>query len=223
MWIDELNPSQSWMGIWSNLIYCGNCKSIMDSTKACPNCGYDYSKLGTAVIEVEGKIIEVPPTFAGAINSVTYVVLTLMQREWDRQVVEDKIFVHLEHDKQPSQRLVIVILFWSLFEGLMDQFFRDGLKGIPEGIRNDLLKRYSSIGSRLDRLYKTAFSSTFEVDLRQLGYGSVFELITLIHDKRNAFIHGNPGAIDNDLVYKTVGHLQIMQEAWVKLYNLRCV
>jgi hypothetical protein len=45
--------------------------------------------------------------------------------------------------------LVIVILFWTLFESLMDRFYEAALADLPGELGPELLSRFASIGSRL--------------------------------------------------------------------------
>jgi hypothetical protein len=123
--------------------------------------------------------------------------------------------------KQCSQRVLVVILFWTLFEHLMDQFFQTALNRVPRGISVDLLRRHQSIGSRMDRLYTMLFDARINTDLDALGYGTVYVHLQKVQARRNDFIHGNAEAIDDDLVRETVERLHDVQAAWVSLYNLR--
>jgi hypothetical protein len=145
-----------------------------------------------------------------------------MQREWERPLLEKDWFASRPAEKCPSQRLALVILFWTLFEGLMDRFMDAGLADLPEGVRKDLLGRYGTIGSRLDRLYRVTWSTTFWDDLRALGFGSEADHLMNVQDRRNDFVHGNLEAIDDALVFATVEHLQTVQLGWIAVYNLRC-
>ena len=43
-----------------------------------------------------------------------------------------------------------------------------------------LLDRYSSVGARMDRLYKIVFSTTYRADLNDLGYGKVAALLGMV-------------------------------------------
>jgi hypothetical protein len=141
-----------------------------------------------------------------------------MKREWERPTLEiDKSF-----SAGTSQRLVLVILFWTLFEHHMDRFFDAALSNLPEKIRADLLRRYATIGSRMDQLYKLAFDTTFEDDLKQLGHEAVYTHVIKVQSRRNEFIHGNSDAIDDALVLETVEQLPAVQAAWLGLYNRRC-
>lgn len=219
MWIDELKNGDSWMGIWKAKIHCPNCWAIFDGS-ICPVCNKELKFEDKIFFDDKDNEHRISPCFAGAINWSNYVILNLMQQEWERPLLPDE---NLKvHNKKISQHLSIVILFWSLFENLTDQLFKDGLKHLPTNILNDLLKRYSSVGSRLDRLYKIAFSTSFKDDLNKVGFGHIYDHLCLVQNKRNSFIHGNPEEIDDRLIMDTITYLQDTQQAWILLYNLRC-
>jgi hypothetical protein len=145
-----------------------------------------------------------------------------MQREWERPIAPDESFSHAPPEKRPSQKMIIVILFWTLFEHIMDRFFAVATNTLPQGVRNDLLRRYSGIGSRLDRLYRMLFDTTFQQDLSALGYSDVYSHLLRVQEKRNEFVHGQAEAIDDGLVNDTVAKLHEVQAAWVALFNQRC-
>jgi hypothetical protein len=211
-----------WVRRWRSLITCGECSGLMYTNAPCPVCGRDYRNLPNQRIELEGQIVEVQPAFAGAINWSDYILLRLMHQEWQRMPAVGEVFTGIPEERRPSPRLLIVILFWSLFENLMQRFFEAGMRSLPTAISRDLLNRYSSIGSRLDRLYRILFDSTLDADLRQLGYDDLRNHLAEIQRRRNAFIHGNPETIDEELVRLTIERLPVVQEAWISLYNLRC-
>jgi len=220
MWLDELKPGESWMGVWRLKFTCGNCTCIIDSIH-CPLCGYEHKPVQFPDA-TRGNISSEPViTLAGAIPYNTYVILELMKREWERPLVEDHEITGMNGEKIP-QRIIIVLLFWTLFESQMESLFSKKLKTIPEKIANNLLKRYSTISSRLGEFYKLVFDATFEDDLKELGYHHLFNHIKKIQQKRNEFIHDNPMAIDDVLVLETVTYLQAVQEAWIAIYNKRC-
>ena len=218
MWADEEAPS--WSGIWYGLIHCGECHALY-KTGACPKCGHEYKSEAITVV-VDGVERTVPMAMQGAISWPTHVLLRLMQREWERPLSEQDSFSHTPPEKRPSQKMIIVILFWTLFEHLMDRFFIAAMASLPQGVSDDLLRRYTGIGSRLDRLYRTLFGSTFLDDLTALGHEGVYAHLVKVQQRRNEFVHGQAEAIDGDLVYETVERLHDVQGAWVALYNLRC-
>ena len=84
-----------------------------------------------------------------------------------------------------------------------------------------LLERHSSVGARMDRLYRVVFSSTYRGDLNDLGYGRVAALLKKVEQHRNRFIHGHPEAIDDALVKDLVVGLKDEHEAWIAVFNKR--
>ncbi len=87
------------------------------------------------------------------------------------------------------------------------------MAALPEAVTEDLLRRYSSIGSRLDRLYKVIFSTTYWADLNDLGYSKVSHLLERVQERRNNFVHGHPEAIDDSLVGELVAGLKDEHES----------
>jgi hypothetical protein len=47
-------------------------------------------------------------------------------------------------------------------------------------------------------------------------------LIGKIQNARNAFVHGSPEAIDDELVDLTLSHLESAQRGWIAIFNKRC-
>jgi len=114
-----------------------------------------------------------------------------MKREWEWPLLEmDR---GLAAGRQPSQRMLIVVLFWTLFEHHMDRFYDAALAGLPASIRADLLRRYATIGSRMDRLYSLVFDSTFKEDLAGLGHMNVYDHLVKVQKRRNEFTHISSG------------------------------
>jgi hypothetical protein len=93
---------------------------------------------------------------------------------------------------------------------------------LPPRVAADLLKRYSGIGARLDRLFPLLFGVAFGAELERLGYPKTKSHLDAVQEARNEFIHGNPEAITDSLVRKVAEHLPEVQEAWIALYNARC-
>ena len=98
---------------------------------------------------------------------------------------------------------------------------REGMRDIGEGIRRDLLSRYASVGSRLDRLYKIVFAATYWSDLSELGFERVVRLLQFVQKRRNEFAHGQPAAIDEGLIKNLVEALKDEHEAWIAVFNRR--
>ena len=94
----------------------------------------------------------------GALSWTAHSLLGLMKREWERPLLQEESS-SAPLAKQCSQRVLVVILFWTLFEHLMDQFLQTALNRMPRGVGVDLLRRHQSIGSRMDRLYTMLFDA----------------------------------------------------------------
>jgi hypothetical protein len=221
MWADDPDTGKSWLGPWSGLVHCDRCHTLMKGT-GCPKCGRDYATDAKMMVATSGgKEFQVPQlTLQGALSWTTHSLLALMKREWERPLLE--IDGDLAAGRKPSQRMLIVVLFWTLFEHHMDRFYDAALAALPVSIRADLLRRYATIGSRMDRLYNLTFDTTLERDLADLGRRDVYGHLVKVQTKRNEFIHGDSEAIDDALVYETVERLPVFQDAWLALYNLRC-
>jgi hypothetical protein len=159
----------------------------------------------------------------GPIDWSDYVLLKMMHVEWQRPFGHSDTLNGLPHERRPSPRLVVVILFWTLFERLMERLFVDAMKRLPEAVAADLLKRYSGIGARLDRLFPLLFGTTFANELARLDFSDVKRHLDAVQDARNAFIHGTPEAITDSLVRQVAEKLPDVQRAWIALYNARCL
>lgn len=82
-----------------------------------------------------------------------------------------------------------------------------------EQARNDLLRRYGQIGSRLDRLYYIVFDTTFWAALETQGDEQVSAYLRKSQRARNAFVHGTPEAIDDKPIRQTVELFPASQKA----------
>lgn len=212
--------------MWHDYIHCFNCYGIVELQKGiCPICKHDYIQ-NVKYIEIprkEGMFENVPQmTMMGAISWTVYMLLQLIQNEWERLELND-IFIDVDDGHKPSEKLVIVILFWSLFESLMEEFFEDSMKELPKKVKTDLLKRYFSISIRLDILYPILHDSSFKKDFAQVGNEKITKFIKKVHKARNEFIHGQPEKITDELVNETILMLEPVQKTWIALYNLRCI
>lgn len=144
-----------------------------------------------------------------------YVYLDLIEREWRRAPSPSPL------PQRVCDKISIVVLFWSYFETRIDRLLRTALQTVPPPIAQDLLNRYSGIGSRLDRLYKLIFNAKYDEDLRAFGYGSVADHLKEVQQKRNAFAHGDPYAIDDGIVSRVVEQLKDEHEGWIGVFNER--
>jgi hypothetical protein len=114
-----------------------------------------------------------------------------------------------------------VLLFWSYFETRIERLLRAGLRGVPERLLDDTMRRYSAIGARMNDLYRIAFASTYKDDLEEVGHGQLWPHLATIQERRNRFAHGQPQAIDDILVQSAVEMLKVEHEAWIAVFNKR--
>src|SRR5207237_1134026 len=120
---------------------------------------------------------------------------------------------------QPSPRAAIVLLSWSYFETRIERLLRAGMVNIPPRLIEDALRRHLFIGARLDRFYRVLFENSYWEDLTELGYDDIRRHLLQVQERRNAFAHGNPQAIDDALVTAVVDNLKREHESWIAVYN----
>ena len=209
-------PASPWRDGIVPLIHCHICNALLTLPGACPVCGHAYD-LAPQVMEDGSTKFEVAPAFAGALPWSAYALLKQMRIEYERPPPAVPPLTG-----GPSQHFVVVILCWTLFETLMDRYFHAALADLPGTLSEDLLRRYSSIGARLDRLYRIRWGVSFWQDMGDAGFLAAADHLRLVQNRRNRFIHGDPGAIDDALVDATVDHLLDVQRGWVDLFNRRC-
>jgi hypothetical protein len=168
------------------------------------------------------RLITVAPTYMGAEGRYEdWVYLQMLEREWKRPVTEADGPSRSDPTRQPSPRAAIVVLFWSYFETRVERLLRAGMRDVPLRLTEDTLQRFSSIGSRLDRLYRVLFETTYWADLTELGFDDIRRHLIQVQERRNAFAHGDPRAIDDALVAAVVNNLKREHEAWIASYNRR--
>ena len=223
MWYRNLPEGKSWAALWTGYVRCGTCSGIRKLDNPCPSC-QDPTPCSepSRVRLADGRELQVPPAFMGAEGRYEdWVYLSMLETEWTRPLTDSDRFLNISEDKRPAARSVIVLVFWSYFETRIDRLFRESLCTIPDPIVADLLRRYSSVGSRLDRLYRTVFSTTYWGDLNELGFQTVSNLLQSVQQRRNEFMHGKPEAIDDTLVADLVAGLKDEHEAWIAVFNRR--
>jgi hypothetical protein len=173
-------------------------------------------------VRENNRLITVAPASMGAEGRYEdWVYLRMLEREWRRPVTEADRISPSDPTCQPSSRAAIVVLFWSYFETRIERLLRAGMRDVPARLAEDTLQRSSSIGSRLDRLYRVLFETTYWADLTVLGFDDIGRHLIQVQERRNAFAHGNPGAIDDALVAAVVDNLKREHEAWIAAYNRR--
>lgn len=221
MWYEALPQSAGWSSIWHGMILC-SCGGIR-SWSDCPVC---HGSLITdhMIVEYEpGRYIPVAPAQMGAeARYEDYLYLDLIQREWLRTAsVAFPTSTVLANHANLSERAGVALLFWTYFESRIARLLRLGLHSVPDALREDILNRYSSISSRMDRLYKLVFGTTYFNDLRAVGSPLLVDFLGEVQSRRNDFSHGQPAAITDDLVERTVAILKDEHLAWIAVFNRR--
>lgn len=202
-------------GPWRGLVHCPACNALHREA-VCPNCDHALD-LQPQHVRVDGVEHVVPLAMQGAIPWSTFVLLEQIKIEGERPLLPVT-------DRPPrlSQRFTVVLLFWTLFEVLMDGFYRAAFADLPGQLGDELLQRFQSIGGRLDRLYRITWQTSFWADLEAEGFGEQADHLRRLQQARNAFMHGNPEAVGEDLVKATLVHLDSVQRGWIVLFNKRC-
>lgn len=222
MWCDNL-PGKSWTSLWSDYVLCGgDCPGIRRIDAPCPACGSDPFDTSPSIRTISDERMVIHPTFAGAEGRYEdYIYLQMLQREWERPTAEFERFSHFADSERPSARAALVLLFWGYFETRVERLHRTAMRGLPQRVLDDELRRYSGIGSRLHDLYKIFFGTDYFEDLRAHGFSVVADLLKDIHERRNEFTHGKPQAINDATVNALVENLKGEHEAWIAVYNRR--
>ena len=222
MWYDELPKDKSWSALWYGYILCGRCGGIRLLEGPCSACGERPPSLEPQLVNVDGKEILVPSASMGAEGRYEdWIYLNMLEREWKRPVFDADRFPGSSPNDGPSPRASIVLVFLSYFETRIERLLRSGLREVPERILEDALRRYSSIGARINDFYRVAFGSTYKVDLEEVGFGEIWPHLARIQERRNAFAHGQPQAIDDVLVNAVIAMMKAEHEAWIAVFNRR--
>lgn len=221
-WYEALPAGRTWASLWTGYILCGECRCIRRLEQSCPVCGSEPYSSRSRTVVVDGKEMVVSDMFMGAEGRYEdWVYLQMLEREWKRPVTDTDRSSEFDQTSQPSSRAAIVVLFWSYFETRIERLLRAGMQNVPTRLAEDTLQRYASIGSRLDRLYRVLFETTYWADLAELGFDDVGRHLTQVQERRNAFAHGDPRAIGEALVTSVVDNLNREHEAWIAAYNRR--
>ena len=176
----------------------------------------------------DGTEYKVPPALVGGEGRYEdWVYLQMLEREWLRPITDADHFHSIAEGSRPSPRAIVVLVFWAYFETRINfetrikRLIRETTMSLPKTVTKDLLQRYSSIGARLDRLYRVLFSTTYWTDLDDLGYSNVSQILKRVQECRNRFAHGHPEAIDDSLVEELVAGLKDEHESWIAVFNRR--
>ena len=220
-WYEDLQSDRSWASLWGNYVRCG-CGGIRSVEGVCPVCGANPSAQDRFVTyDSDGVAIQIPAVFMGAeARYEDWVYLHMIEQEWRRPMVTDG-YESIPKAHRPSSRAIVLLVFWSYFETRIERLFRETAKAVPKRVMDFLLERHSSIGARMDRLYKVVFSTTYAADLDGLGYANIWRLLCDAQHCRNKFAHGHPEAIDDDLIDRLVANLKEEHESWIAVFNKR--
>lgn len=96
-----------------------------------------------------------------------------------------------------------------------------GLRSLPPGVRSDLSARYDSVSSHMKQLYQILFGVRYLEDLIAVGAEPVGGHLARVQDARNRFVHGDPGAISDQLVDAVVKNMKLEHDAWIAVFNRR--
>lgn len=220
MWTENIPLDKNWTYLWHDKVLC-SCGAIKNVSSQCPVCN-SRNDSGATVIRGKDHLKEsvIMYTYQGAEGRYEdYVYLRMIEHEWKRSVPSNEIDSTFLDGV--SEKASIVLIFWSYFETRIERLLRLGLKGNKQNIIEDVLDKYSSISSRLEKLYKVVFNSTYAADLKSIGKGDIWEHICKIRNSRNEFIHGNPKAINDELVYSIIEKLKEEHDSWINVYNKR--
>jgi len=223
MWFDVLEPGRRWSSLWYDYIRCG-CGGIRGLAGTCPACGAELVTHEPITIELpDGTRVPSPQNCyaGGEAGYQDYMYLEMIEREWKRPVTDADRVSAFGSATPPSPRAAIVVLFWSYFETRAERLLRAGMRNLPQRVTEDLLTRYTVIGARLDRLYRILFETSYRADLNLLGFEQVGQHLDRVQERRNAFAHGDPEAINDALVEAVVENLKREHEAWIAVYNRR--
>ncbi len=224
MWVSDLPPGTSWTSLWSGYIRCGECSGIRRFSNPCPACGANLPENADRTIRLDdGREYPIAVVYAGAETRYEdYIYLQLMESEWERMLQESSSQTELPHIEEVSKGATLVLLFWTYFEARIEHLLRQALREtVPTRFLEDAMKRYSSIGSRLNELYRVAFETTYRSDLVSLGYSDVSDQLLKVQLQRNAFVHGTPQSISDSLARSVVEMLKREHESWIAVYNRR--
>ena len=232
LWYESMPDDWSWAFLWSGYVrcMCGGIRTI-DLEAQCSACGKAWVEVEPAPLvtrDTDGHELRVKPDLAGAEGRYEdWVYLSMLEREW-RRPVDAGLRQHRDEHMARSRRTAgrPHAPSWCSCSGAISKrvsarLFRETAKAVPGQVMHHLLERHSSVGARMDRLYRVVFSSTYRGDLNDLGYGRVASLLKQVEQCRNRFTHGHPEAIDDALVEELVAGLKDEHEAWIAVFNKR--
>ncbi|CAN7724993.1 hypothetical protein LJR290_006156 [Variovorax sp. LjRoot290] len=217
-WFESLPSGHRWSSLWYGLVLCG-CGAIR-KPEVCKVCNGKISSEPVVIEVAPGRFERILPAMMGAEGRYEdYLYLELIEREWKRPVASSA--AGLLQNTSISERASVVMLFWTYFEGRIERLVRLGLATVPEALREDVLAKYASVGSRMDRLYKLIFGTTYFNDLRAVGCANMVDFLGEVQARRNEFTHGKPSAINDLLAAQVVRQLRDEHFAWIEVFNHR--
>jgi hypothetical protein len=218
MWFDGIPPNKGWSTLWHHLALC-SCGAIKTSS-TCSVCHTKPDYRAFEYVDEAGQKVYMPPAEFGAEGRYEdWLYLDIIQREWLRPSSTNAEGMLKHH--QISERASVVLLFWTYFESRIERLLRLGMKQLREPLREDILTRYSSVGARMDRLYKLVFGTTYFEDLRAVNAEPIITLLAEVQKRRNEFAHGHPAAISDGLAEEVVSNLRDEHFAWISVFNRR--
>lgn len=220
LWFKSLPHGHSWTSLVSDHVLC-ECDGIRTVDLACPVCGSGPYDLSLHIVEDStGARLEIPRSFRGAEGrGEDYQLLALMEREWRRPPLEPTNKSWLTEGM--SDRATLVLLYWTYFESRMIRLVDLGLRRLPPGVGANLSARYDSVSSHMRQLYQILFGVRYLEDLTAVGAVSVGGQLARVQDSRNRFVHGEPGAISDQLVEAVVKNMKLEHDAWIAVFNRR--
>lgn len=199
------------MKLWMRLSQCGQCNALLDVTLPCPVCRHQVDLSPTWMI-IDGKEHIIPAATQGAVPWSMYVMLRQIQMDLHRPMPS------AFKAQGSGTRVMVPLMFWVMFEIMMDAFMRSALANHPDSER--LLKQ-PYIGGRIDKLYRDCWGLTFWKDLERIEAVEAARTLQRLQDRRNAFIHGDPEAIDDVLVSEVMTNSATISLSWIQLFNER--
>lgn len=220
MWYETLPQGRTWTSLIGDHVLC-ECGGIRTINLVCPACGSEPYDTSPQVIEhPPWTRLVVSQAFLGAEGrGEDYQLLALMEREWRRPPLEPATRSWLTGGM--SDRATLVLLYWTYFESRMNRLVDVGLQKLPPGVKADLSARYDSVSSHMRSLYQILFGVRYRDDLIAVGAEEVDGHLARVQDARNRFVHGEPGAISDELVEAVVKKMKVEHDAWIAVFNRR--
>lgn len=127
--------------------------------------------------------------------------------------------------KNKKIKNISVILFCSLFEGLLEDFLETFLKnqGNSKEVICALLNCYKNVEARIDNLYKQLASKSFIDDLKSMGFKGWYENWKEIKTVRNQLLHVKTIYVNEDTFEKVTNNSKDLITIFANLNNKYCL